>query len=558
MILNVLILVLIVVCQGSCSSDPLVNTTLGTYRGSILRNTFQKTIFSFRGIKYAEAPIDKLRFKSPVPVKKHLEIYNATEDKPLCPQPTDDPISEDCLYLNVYTSELPKDGKIHKKAVIVFLHAGGYYSGTGRSNILGPQYFLNQDIVLVTLNYRLGTLGFLSTGDKEATGNYGLKDQVAALKWVRSNIEYFGGDKNCITLFGYSAGAMSVNLHLMSPMSKGLFHRAIIGSLSSLGQLPIGRSQLELAKRQARLVGCPDDTSKNIVDCLRGKSAMDLGNSLDNMFEFLNDPVLIWKPVIEEDYGQERFLTDHPIKLVLDGKFQNIPILSGITSDEFGFRGLDLELNANMFEKLDKEWEKYAPIIFLYERHTDRSKEISKGLRSFYFGDKKLDNSTSIPLTQIYNEGLTGFATNRAVKILSEKSSQEVYYYRFSYRGKYSHYTSSTSNTTAYGPVHHDDLIYLFYISVLFPEFKKTDNDFRTVQKLTTMWANFAKTGKPIPRTCGRLDYVQWEPFNLATQKYMDIGNTLKLKQRLYSERYAVWEKLFPISRYNETENISY
>ena len=218
------------------------------------------------------------------------------------------------------------------------IHGGAFYSTGGSSNWEGPQYLLDQDIVLVTFNYRLGTLGFLSTGDKEAPGNNGLKDQVVVLKWVKDNIAAFGGDPDSVTLVGFGSGALSVTLHLVSPLSKGLFHKAIIMSGSAFGQMPIPENQLDLAKKQAKILDCPDDTSANIVKCLKGKTADELGDSQPKFVEFGDDPIYIWKPVVEGDFGQERFLTGHPIELVEKGEFEKVPIVVGTTTDEFAAR----------------------------------------------------------------------------------------------------------------------------------------------------------------------------------------------------------------------------
>ncbi|KAL3273416.1 hypothetical protein HHI36_014861 [Cryptolaemus montrouzieri] len=477
--------------------DPIVSTPLGKYRGSILTSTLGKTIYSFRGIRYAKPPVKNLRFLPPVPVTKHTGIYNATEDGDVCPQLTCSliPISEDCLFANVYTTKLPNENEILKRPVVIYIHSGALYALSGRSDDVGPQYFMDQDILLVTFNYRLGVLGFISTGDKEAPGNNGFKDQVTLMRWVKKNIEYFGGDPNSVTLFGYSAGGMSVTLHLISPMSKGLFHQAIIGSFSALGQWPTGRNQLDVTKRQARVVGCPDDTPANIIRCLRQRSFEELQYSLSKMFEFESSPSLLWKPVIEEDFGQERFLTDHPMKLVLEGKFHEVPILSGVTAEEFSYKAIEMVKNPRMLKYLDENWEKIAPIIFLYERDTQQSKMISRGLRSFYFGGKKLDSTILHPLAQLV-QATTGFAVNRVVKLFSEKTNRSVYYYRFSYMGRYSYvYLPESNGSLLYGPVHQDDLIYIFPCSFLFPKFEKTDPEFRIIQKLTTMWANFARTG---------------------------------------------------------------
>jgi carboxylesterase 2 len=136
---------------------------------------------------------------------------------------------------------------------------------------------MDQEVVLVTLNYRLGALGFLGLG-KESPGNYRLKDQVVALRWIQKNIEAFGGDPSSVTL--YSAGSWSITLHMVATVSRGLFHKAILGSGSTVGQWNLYNNQLAITKKQAQIVGCPDTTPKEIVDCLRTVPAEKLGNSL--------------------------------------------------------------------------------------------------------------------------------------------------------------------------------------------------------------------------------------------------------------------------------------
>lgn len=156
-----------------------------------------------------------------MPVKPWSGTFDAVQDSPKCPQPvlTAAEISEDCLRLNVFTKNISTSAN---KPVIVFIHPGGFYENAGRSDIFGPQYLIERDdIVLVTINYRLSLLGFLSTGTQEAPGNNGLKDQVIALRWVRDHIRSFGGNPQSVSLMGYSAGAMSITLHMVSPMSKG-------------------------------------------------------------------------------------------------------------------------------------------------------------------------------------------------------------------------------------------------------------------------------------------------------------------------------------------------
>lgn len=159
-----------------------------------------------------------------MPIEPWSGTFDAVRDSPKCPQPVNSAaeISEDCLRLNVYTKNISTTAN---KPVVVFIHPGGFYGGSAHSDQFGPQYLIaRDDIVLVTINYRLSLLGFLSTGTKEAPGNNGLKDQVIALRWVRDHIRSFGGNPQSVTLMGYSAGGMSITLHMVSPMSKGEIH----------------------------------------------------------------------------------------------------------------------------------------------------------------------------------------------------------------------------------------------------------------------------------------------------------------------------------------------
>ncbi|XP_060522228.1 esterase E4-like [Cylas formicarius] len=535
--------------------SPIVTTPLGQVQGSVIQSRLGKRIYAFRGVRYARAPINELRFHPPQPIEKYEGVYNATVDGPLCPQPGADPTSEDCLLLNVYTTRLPKgDEKSVKRPVVVYLHGGGFYSGGAASYWLGPQYFCDQDVVLVTLNYRLGALGFISTGEKDAPGNNGLKDQVQALKWVQQNVESFGGDPNSVTLLGYSAGAVSVVLHMVSPMSAGLFHKAVAMSGSPTSQWTIPHEQLELAKKQARLVGCGDATPADVIKCLKSKPANEIGQSLPKFQEFGLDPLLIWTPVMEKDFGQPRFLPAHPITLIQNGEFHKVPFLTGVNTDEFGYRAFDIVNNQTLLNLLNDKWEEKAPITFWYDRNTDQSKMVSKALKAYYFNDQPLDKTLLANLAQLYADANAGFGVNRAVKLVSEKNNQSSYYYRFNYQGRYSHfYTPESNNTQPYGVVHNDDLIYLFYISKLFPLFKEnTPKEVEMVTKLTSLYANFAKFGNPIPTPNDKLDNVKWEPFTPKTQKYLDLGNKLTVQEKLYEKRYAEWEKLFPLEKYTK------
>ena len=361
--------------------ETVVEINLGKIKGSIFTTRLDKKFIGFRGIRYAEPPIDNLRFQPPVAKTFWNETFDATKEGPACPQPTDWEVSEDCLRLNVYTSEIPRDDNYKLKPVFVWIHSGGLKGGSSLSVAAGGHYLLDREVVLVTINYRLASLGFMSTGTKEMPGNNGFKDQSMGLKWVRDNISKFGGDPNSVTLIGQSAGARSVTLHMISPMSKGLFHRVILMSGGVTAQWKVPTHQLHLAKKQARIMNCPEDDIPEMVKCLKRTDGVKIGETTRQFKEFLNNPVVSWYPVVEPDFGQERFLTDDPTKLFREGHFERVPIISGVTNDEFASRVPPILNDLEMTKMINENFDELAPICFMYERDTLRSKEITKVFR---------------------------------------------------------------------------------------------------------------------------------------------------------------------------------
>jgi len=212
---------------------PTVAVTGGQIRGGVL----EKGGAVFKGIPFARAPIGDLRWLEPAAVKAWTGVREATSFGAPCAQNTGGRMqassSEDCLFLNVWTPEWPARDR---KPVMVWFHGGGNYAGTASGNNFDGESLARRGVVLVTANYRLTVFGFLAHPEltKEsphhASGNYGLMDQIAALKWVRDNIAKFGGDPKNVTIFGQSAGAVDVNVLMTSPQAKGLFHKAIAES----------------------------------------------------------------------------------------------------------------------------------------------------------------------------------------------------------------------------------------------------------------------------------------------------------------------------------------
>ncbi|XP_013395790.1 putative inactive carboxylesterase 4 [Lingula anatina] len=265
------------------SSQGLVNTTNGTLSG-IREMVGEKPVHLFLGIPYAKPPVGELRFKNPLPALNWTGVRNATEfgDTCMSASPVSPKMSEDCLTLNIYVpGDVIDSGHSNvTKAVMVWIHGGAYRSGAS-SEYDFRNFAVEDDVIVVTVNYRVGPFGFLSTGDVNAPGNAGLWDQIEGLKWVRDNIASFGGDPNRITIFGESAGASSVSQLAMTTATKGLFHRVISQSGAALSPWAWVHDAIDVAMTIGNLLGCnatTTDTAK-LVRCLQNQDSVVLINA---------------------------------------------------------------------------------------------------------------------------------------------------------------------------------------------------------------------------------------------------------------------------------------
>ncbi len=310
--------------SGSRSGPPIVTTGDGAVRG-----TTAGIVDEFLGIPYAAPPTGNLRWRPPQPPAEWRGIRDGTRFAPSCPQPPSPfappgPFSEDCLYLNVYTPNRDADhpllgsGDEDGLPVLVWIHGGGLTEDAGR-NYDGSK-LATDGTVVVTINYRLGALGFLghpalALRPGGPAGNYGLMDQQAALRWVRDNIARFGGNPHNVTIAGESAGGLSVLAHLVSPGSRGLFQKAIIQSGSfALNQRPLADAEAA-GEAFAAQAGCPDQTAA----CLRHLPVDHLVSP-----NFVEIPGVVDGKVLTEPIGTA----------LAAGRFARVPVLNGTNHDE--------------------------------------------------------------------------------------------------------------------------------------------------------------------------------------------------------------------------------
>ena len=300
-----------------------MRTATGKIRGSV-----ESDHRLFAGIPYAAPPVGPLRFRPPAPARPWTGIRDATDPGPQCIQdPGADPefgkqSDEDCLSLNVWTPATTGS----PRPVMVWIHGGSFTGGSGKiydAQVAGSR----GDIIVVTINYRLGTLGFLAhpaLGPPGDVGNYGLQDQQAALRWVRDNIANFGGDPEKVTVAGESAGGMSVCDHLVAPGSKGLFRAAIIQSAPCAAQADLPTAERRSVDYAAR-AGCGDP--KTAADCLRALPV----DKLREPVTFYN----IGEDALPGPVTGTAVLPVDPVTAIARDDAARVPVLIGTNRDEF-------------------------------------------------------------------------------------------------------------------------------------------------------------------------------------------------------------------------------
>ncbi|XP_055700011.1 juvenile hormone esterase-like [Phlebotomus papatasi] len=395
--------------KKSVLSPPEVCAECGCVRGKF-ESGRKKSYDAFYGIPYAEPPVGKLRYESPVPHSGWSGYWDASYPRDNCLQKNyflpGQPVSgsEDCLYLNVYRPSTWKGKK--KLPVMVWIHGGAYLAFSGNPDQFGPEYLMdNGEVILVTLNYRLGILGFLCSGDDAVKGNFGLKDQQMALQWVATNIEYFGGDSSSVTLAGQSAGATSVNLHMMNSKSQALFHRVILMSGTALTPFIYPIDHAAQFRTVANLINLKDSgtaSTYNLAYQLKKVDALSLILSVERLFTFVATPPVPLRPCIEGDW-EDAFMTEDPRRVWVEGRFAQKPILVGTVSKE-GVVQSAVTVNKTLLQVFNENIYNFLPI------QMDFHPRYAADVLRFYFGDKDyIDDSNQQDYFNMFGDRIFGY-----------------------------------------------------------------------------------------------------------------------------------------------------
>ncbi|CAG0896366.1 unnamed protein product [Cyprideis torosa] len=558
-----LLVFLLLFTQASTQEDdPSPSVTLthgGTVRGVRIRVDSTLQFEAFRDIPYGFTPF---RFSPPIPYPGWPGVRNATQESVVCPQPPMfDPSlpllgTEDCLVLQVFVPLTPSP----PLPVMVYIHGGGFNRGSGRTDLYGPDHLLRHGIVLVNINYRLGPFGFLSTGDSAAAGNWGLMDQLEALKWVQREIKAFGGDPSKVTLFGESAGGASVSFLQLSPLSTGLFHRAIAQSGSSLDVWSLTARPKDKAVHLAESLQCPDLTdSQAIVDCLRTKDAMDIVRaSVSDINDFHDDHPHRTFSVVVDGY----ILPGDPLALLKSGRLGNpVPTITG-RMDEEGLFLMPMALMAtdDQIKDINEHFlTRVCPRLLKLEEHRPADlPTVCRRIKEHFLGDDDIE------ITFQHARVLSHMIGERFFHIGHLKQLQQLSKWVPTY-----HYIIDFVPETSYlkdvwlrlagaketedkrhqlelrwernipkGAGHGDDVGYLFSGTV-FPQPQANSPLAQMVQRMTELWTSFARHGN--------MDQVapEWKPWTVEEPATFVINNAPRISYtRTPNHLLVSWERL--------------
>ncbi|XP_003247261.1 esterase E4 isoform X1 [Acyrthosiphon pisum] len=539
---------------ASSSPPPRVRVESGELSGGVEHTLISgRPLYAFLGVPYASPPVYKNRFKEPQPVTPWMGVWNATIAGSGCIGLDYITFSvvgrEDCLYLNVYTPKLPQEGLISGGLmnVVVYIHGGAFQYGSSIG--YGPHYLLDsEDIVYVSINYRLGPLGFASTGDDLLPGNNGLKDQVAALKWVQRNIAAFGGNHDSVTIAGMSAGGASVHYHALSPMSEGLFHRGIAESGSAFCAWALAENTIQKTKELAESLGCPTYYSKDTVKCLRSRPELAIADSLKNFLPWRYNPFAPFGPTVETG-GTEQFLTDLPENLPI----QNVPLLFSFTKDEGLFPGAQFISDEEILVDMESNWNEILPFILDYNYTiSDESlrSEIAQKIKTFYFGNNKVSVNTKNEVVKMLTDRLYQEPVARAARYSASINTSPIYFYEFGYRGKYSlsDKYSTSGSSQGMGVSHGDDTMYV--VKTRYGNPHDNVEDAKLIPVMVNMWSSFVKTGVPDVGSS-----VVWSPVSKNPSdplKLIKITQNQTFEQQEYSNpgNHNFWSTL-PLTEFS-------
>ncbi|KAM5262853.1 pyrethroid hydrolase Ces2e-like [Ctenodactylus gundi] len=526
-------LLLLLICGRQEPASPIRSTHTGQVRGSLIHVTESDVgVYTFLGIPFAKPPVGPLRFAPPEAPEPWSGVRDGTSQPNICLQNVDSmnedgkslfnvtlpvmSMSEDCLYLNIYTPAHANEGS--NLPVMVWIHGGALVIGSASMHD-GSLLAAIEDVVIVIIQYRLGVLGFFSTGDQHATGNWGYLDQVAALRWVQQNVAHFGGNPDRVTIFGESAGGTSVSSHVLSPMSKGLFHGAIMESGVALLPDLISSSSEAVSTMVANLSSCETVNSEALVRCLRSKTEEEI-LAINKAFKVIAGVV------------DGAFLPRHPQELLASAEFQPVPSIIGVNNDEYGWILPTLFSNTANQKEMNRETTR--ALLQDTAAQMKLPAEFGDLMMEEYMGDNEDPQTLRAQFHEM--KGDITFVIPALQVAHSQRSRGPVYFYEFQHPPNF-----LKNSRPPYVKADHSDEIHF----VLGTYFWGNKVDFTEDEKLLNRrmmkyWANFARNGNPNGEGLPHWPALDHEELYLQLDIQPAVGRALK------ASRLKFWTETLP------------
>lgn len=486
-------------------SNAKINRLVEIQNGKIEGEINESGVLAFKGIPFAKPPVDDLRWKAPQALEKWDGILDCKKFGASAMQATPlpfrmwtsefmapvEPLSEDCLYLNVWTSAQTKEDKL---PVIVFIHGGGFTSGSGSVPIYDGEEMAKKGVVFVTINYRVGIFGFFAHPELTAeapygsSGNYGLLDQIAGLQWVNENITAFGGDPENVTIAGQSAGAFSMNYLVASPLTKGLIHRVIAESGAAIfptNGLAAGNT-LQTAEQSG--IDLLKRLNMSSIEDLRAMSANEL-----LQVRTASQPIIDGYVLPTDMYS-----------IFSNGQQNDIPILMGWNSNE-GFGGPPVDA-----------------ATFIANTQTQYGDKAVNFLKAFPANTEEEAKITQEELNGIQMFGIQAYEW---MELQNQTGSSQVFMYHFTREVPHG------EGQQSYGAFHTGEVPYAYNNLKMSDDRPWDEVDYKLADIMSSYWVNFAKNGDPNAE-----GLPNWLPCEADEYYTMFLGDTQELKQIPYAE----------------------
>ena len=492
--------------------------------GILLGSSVNDSVDVFKGIPYAAPPVGDLRWRLPKPVEKWDGSRDATEFGPNCLQAGGGNVSEDCLYLNVWKPTSSKG----PFPVMVWIHGGAFQFGTGSDEGYDGTKFAESDVVLVTINYRLGIVGFFAhpalseEAEHGVSGNQGIHDQLAALRWVQENITAFGGDPDNVTIFGESAGSMSVCYLVATPLSKGLFHKAIGQSGGCFNKHPTLDDELDdpestsgeiaggghaVGEAVAKIYGTTKEGKEALVE-MRSKTPLELATAL-----YQSQRSMPWRSV----YVDGHLFPDQMRNLVASGRGNVVPSIAGSNTDE----------GTTLYWGLpENELEVWKESI-----RANMGEEVADEFIELYLGDAK--ESTKTASQQMISDSTFAWEMRTWVQLLADHETDAYLYV-------YSHPTAlnlpNAEPSRSFGAFHAGEIQFVFNND---NGDLWNDDDRKVANLMHSYWVNFAKSGSP-----NGSGLPNWESYSREADNALEIGVSPKMIEGYRKAKLDGWESV--------------